>query len=237
MAIGNFNGASYLVNVSTAASVDCGCPPVTIGTWFYMAGPDNPPNNWTLTSIGRNNTSRFASIGFRYNTGPVWYAGHTNGTGGRLVPQTASTGAGFTLDKWFYVAMSLNNTGITACWINSALIYSSVNDTFVTNTNVSEMDTGALPWDRLSVGVLRTSTVGTPAPTGAYVAETAFWCDSLSQDEIRSLAKGIKPSQIRPDKLFSYLPEIRNFNGDIVRGVNFNIVGALEAADHARRYG
>jgi hypothetical protein len=26
MAIGNFNGASYLVNISTAASVDCGCP-------------------------------------------------------------------------------------------------------------------------------------------------------------------------------------------------------------------
>jgi hypothetical protein len=73
----------------------------------------------------------------------------------------------------------------------------------------------------------------------------------LSNEEIRSLAKGIKPTKIRPESLVEYIPGIRTSNDGLTgTSVNTTVIGQnLDAGSpgggnyvpvnfkHPRRYG
>lgn len=232
MAISGFNGSNVLRKIDSSISDNFPCPPLTISAWVYYS---QTPVAHTIACVARSNTNRFASIAFRFNPSGVFYVAHTSATTGRFLPQTPSNGSGFTTGQWIFVSASLDNTGVTSCWVNSGKIYSSLSG-FATNTTISDMNTGAVPWDRLSIGTRFTTATNEIGPTGMYVAEVAFWNVMLSNEEIITLANGIKPTQIQPQNLISYSPGIRNLATDL-KGITYTVVGGLQPSEHPRRYG
>lgn len=68
------------------------------------------------------------------------------------------------------------------------------------------------------------------------VQEVGVWNAVLTQDELVSMAKGTKPTKIRPSNLKVYIPGIRNI-ADFVGGVPFSLNGNVTIVDHFRRYG
>lgn len=71
-------------------------------------------------------------------------------------------------------------------------------------------------------------------------SECAIWNAELTNDEIASLAKGVKPSSVRPESLIFYAPLVRDIY-DIVGGRTYvpSPIAATGAriAVHPRRYG
>lgn len=75
----------------------------------------------------------------------------------------------------------------------------------------------------------------TSFPTG-QVAEVGFWDTVLTDDEIVSLAKGFRPSRVRPDKLQTYFPAVRRLL-ELKKGGASLIWGTLVVSDHPRVFG
>jgi hypothetical protein len=236
------------------------CPPMTIGAWVYIDPDPSVPNpilggntNAVFAGIARNSTNRGFGLAMRNSGGIMGYVPlHWNGSSGRLVPFLSGSSHFPPHGQWNYVCASLDNTGgITACWVNEARIYSGYSDTFSTNTVAVDMNTGATPWDRISMMALRRDSINNIVPNGVAVAEAAWWDVRLSNEEIRSLAKGIKPTKIRPESLVEYIPGIRTSNDGLTgTSVNTTVIGQnLDAAapgggnyvpvnfKHPRRYG
>ncbi len=240
MAIGNFNGSTVgLRAITTTTDFDFlnGAIPFTISAWIYPGAI----GTWTAASIARNSTNRFADISTRNDTNQVWFIGHTNAATGRFLPRTNTNGSGFALNQWQLVAGGLDNVGgITAGWADFGRIYSSANDSITTSAQVDDMNVGTAYWERMGIGHRRTSAAANFAPTGSLIAEVAFWNVLLSEDEMRALGKGMKPSQIRPDNLKIYVPGIRNITQDVVSGrilVDHSGTTFCTAQEHVRRYG
>ena len=89
----------------------------------------------------------------------------------------------------------------------------------------------------LTFGGTYTSLGANPTWEG-YIAEFALWGVTLSTDEISSLYRGAKASQIRPNNLVVYFPGIRSYN-EITETLTNGITGGtnLSFGDHVRRYG
>jgi len=234
------------------------CPPMTIGAWVYIdPSAPNPilggNSNAVLVGIGRNSTNRGFGLAMRNSGATMGYCPlHWNQTSGRFVPFLSGSSHFPPHGQWNYVCASLDNTGgITACFVNESRIYSGYSDTFSVNTGVADMNTGAIPWDRISMMALRRDIISNITPNGVAVAEAAWWDVRLSNEEIRSLAKGIKPTKIRPESLVEYIPGIRTSSGGLTgTSVNTTVIGQnLDASasgggnyvpvnfKHPRRYG
>ena len=69
-----------------------------------------------------------------------------------------------------------------------------------------------------------------------YIAESAIWDIALNSSEINALAKGYKPSLIRPNKLQFYSPLIRNLI-DTRKGVSITNNNSATVIQHPRIYG
>lgn len=67
------------------------------------------------------------------------------------------------------------------------------------------------------------------------LAECAIWSVALTDDEINSLAKGFKPSRIRPQSLVFYAPLVRAAI-DVRQGLALTPVNSPTVADHPRVY-
>ena len=65
------------------------------------------------------------------------------------------------------------------------------------------------------------------------IAEAAIWNVALTDGEIASLAKGFKPTRIRPQSLVFYAPLIRNLQ-DTRKGMALTNNNAATVAAHPR---
>lgn len=75
-------------------------------------------------------------------------------------------------------------------------------------------------------------------PTGYLTgknAEVAIWNVELTNAEIASLAKGFKPTRIRPQSLVFYAPLLRNLQ-DLRGGLSLTNNNSATVADHPRVY-
>jgi hypothetical protein len=234
------------------------CPPMTIGAWVYIDPSAPSPiiggnSNAVIAGIGRNASNKGFGLAMRNSGGTMGYTSlHWNGSSGRFVPFLSGSSHFPPHGQWNYVCASLDNTGgITACWVNESRVYSGYSDTFSVSTTAVDMDTTSIPWDRISMMALRVQTITNITPNGVAVAEAAWWNVRLSDEEIRSLAKGIKPTKIRPESLVEYIPGIRTSSGGVTgTSVNTTVIGQnLDASSpgggnyvpvnfkHPRRYG
>ena len=68
------------------------------------------------------------------------------------------------------------------------------------------------------------------------MAEFATWEDALTAAEIASLSKGFTPSNIRPDKLLSHIPLVRNLQDVVAANALTNTSGNATVAAHPRVY-
>lgn len=89
-------------------------------------------------------------------------------------------------------------------------------------TNSTSSSEGAL--SILAIGATYIASWGTYLQ--GEIAEAAVWSVELTDDEIVSLARGFKPSRIRPQSLVFYAPMIRS-RGDRKGGVAVHIYGGL----------
>jgi len=71
-----------------------------------------------------------------------------------------------------------------------------------------------------------------------YIAEVAIWNDTLTTDELTSLYKGTKASQIRPQNLKFYMPLVRNIYDETASTTSITSgFTANPQVNHVRRYG
>lgn len=68
------------------------------------------------------------------------------------------------------------------------------------------------------------------------MAEFATWDDALNESEISSLSKGFSAASVRPDKLLSYIPLVRNLQDVVTASTLTNTSGNATVANHPRVY-
>lgn len=210
-----FNGTSqYLSATSGIVSGD----PATIWARFYptsestdryIVGNGSSTNNNPLRGIPHFNTLTPRSIAaqHRYDTGSVANA--------------VSTGAP-TTNAWNTAAGVFTSA-------SSRTVYLNYTDTS-TNTNSF---TGAITFDRFSIGGLLRSTV--VQYFAGRICEVAMWSAALTNAEVASLNAGFKPRRIRPQSLAFYAPLIRTVQ-DLRNALTITNNNTATVADHPRVY-
>lgn len=86
----------------------------------------------------------------------------------------------------------------------------------------------------LRIGAQRVVSGLTAYMTGR-ICEVAIWSVDLTDDEVNSLAKGFKPTRIRPQSLVFYAPLIRDIQ-DVRAGVALTNNNGATVANHPRVY-
>lgn len=181
--------------------------PITMACWFFpLATPSGVP-----FSCGTSGTDNRLQIQVTSTNITVLRtrAGVSNAS-------AIFTGT-FTFNIWYHVVATISPSGgEIAIWSNGVK-----GGTTGVNPGLS------MPISEILIGARRVSTPGNFF-TGS-VAELSLWNTVLTSSEIESLAKGFRPSRIRPSGLSFYTPFIRethelrngvsitNANGSFVR--------------------
>jgi hypothetical protein len=215
-----FDGATQLITSTAPPIADF---PITICGWFK---PASASATQTMFTFGVSSTTRsFVSIAV--NTGPVWSmeSVDTGGTG-RLFNSSVS----LQTNVWQFVCASWDGDTATSTVNSRRIIVNTTKNTSATSFIIN----AATTWDRLSIGARRRTTIDEYYNGDA--AECAAWNAILNDNEIFSMADGVKPSQIRPQNLKFYAPLVRDVY-DVFSGTPLTLTNTPTVSDHVRRYG
>lgn len=210
----DFDGTDDYMEAALGANYDV---PKTLACWF----------NSDLTNARRNLIS-LASAGAGANESPclnlqvdstATIRALTSSTSGSNASLTTAT---FSLATWHHAAARFAGAASRIAYLDGVA---------GTENTTSRATGGAL--DTLIVGRGSGGTYNSNAPFNGRIAEVAVWDVALNTAEIAALAKGYKPSQIRPDKLLWYLPLVREVQ-DVRSGLTFTN-SATAVAVHTRR--
>jgi hypothetical protein len=197
----------------TGAFIPVTAYPFTMSVW---ARPRNSLNRNILTLGSTTGTSRIA---LRYlNT----YAASmlVDNAGSQTATTTTATSA---VNTWAHL---------------SAVFASAANRSVYLDGGGKTTSTTSRPFnaaiDVTGVGVAIVSGSVNQAANITSVAEAAIWSEALTDDEIATLATGIRPSLVRPDKLVFYVPGIRDVI-DFSRGGALTPNGTPTLFPHVRR--
>lgn len=108
----------------------------------------------------------------------------------------ADSSAGYSAEQWYHAGAAFADITSRKAYINGASIGEN---------NVSKDPTGEL-WTWLG------SYKNAANVFSGKLAEAAIWSDDLTDDEMLQLARGVRPSAIRPSKLVAYWPLIDDPN-------------------------
>ena len=125
---------------------------------------------------------------------------------------------------------------VTGSWLHVGIILcrtttSNANKIYV-NGSLDVQGTASSSWGTSTQDIAIGKTLDTFWPS--YVgdlAEFAYWGIDLDAAEIAALAKGFRPSSIRPASLKAYIPGIRTIQE--IRGTSLTVTGT-SVADHPR---
>lgn len=183
--------------------------PCTLACWFK---PDNTTTDNDLVFIGdKDNSDRFFSIEAR-SVGIVRARVGNVGNAGTTTSWTEDT------------------------WNHACGVFTDENnvDAFLNGGGKGTVNPGGmtLTFDRVSIGRLGDSSPSNHAD--ADIAEVAIWDVALTDGEVKTLAAGKSPWQVRPESLVGYIPLFGNESPelDFVDGTTLTVTGAT-AADHA----
>lgn len=227
----SFNGVGQSLRRSTGTpTTPIEVFPFTVCCWAY---PLSTSSGQAPIGFGTNSTRSNFTISTA--TQARWQVQAVRSSDGFAAVLTTSANDTVVANQWQFVCGTVDGSYTTApAWrIENWSI--TVNNTIRKQTLGTPITTSGL-YNRCSIGAWFRNTLG--SYFHGYIAEAAAWDVVLSDDEIRSLADGIKPPMIRPDNLKMYFPGIRETQQELSGGLTFenqNSVGAT--ADHPRRYG
>lgn len=227
-----FNGVNqYLRRTTGNPSTPIQVFPFTVCAWAYPFS----------TSTGD------AVVGFGIDGTRTNFSINTSGTQARWALQSvrSDTGAAVTLptsaintivaNQWQFVCGTVNGSYTTGTAWQIENWSLTVNTTTRKQTIATPIIQG-VSYNRCSIGGWFRNTASLYFE--GYIAEVAGWNVVLSDAEILSLAKSVKPPMIRPESLVMYFPGIRETDQELVRGLTFTNINSVGAtADHPRRYG
>lgn len=149
------------------------------------------------------NTGAIIGIGLSADASSLFelqYAGSVGGDPVRALHRdntdllgTATTGIGFTINVWEHACAVFSASNARTVYLNGGN-----KGTDLTALGVTD------PLDRTAVGALVR-----PTPLffhSGRIAEAAIWKAALTDDEVLSLALGVRPYRIRPESLVMYWP-------------------------------
>lgn len=193
-------------------------PPITMACWFNS---DTTATNTTLLTFnnGSDAENLSQSLSLRLVSTGFPRVASSSGAGNTLVTGTTP----YQLNKWHHIVGTFPSTTSRSIWFDGILENSNTTESRVSNPR----------WVIIGNG-----SGGTYSPNQYYngrLAEIAIWTAVLNADEIMSLAKGIKPIQIRPQSLLVYIPLIKDIQ-EYSSGIKITN-NATQSAFHTRRYG
>lgn len=209
----DFDGTASYVEATSAIVTTT---PLTLAAWFYL-----DVNNVNQTIVG------------------ITASGATNA---RFTIQVQNTGvlrAGCQAGSSTTGADSSANTS-TGTWQHGCAVFTSSTSRtiYLDGGNSGSDTTSSTP----SSAALNRTTVGTQWRNqarenfaNARVAEVAVWNAALNATEAAALAKGIRPSLVRPQSLVFYAPLIRDVI-DVRGGVSLT-ASSTTVIEHPRRIG
>ena len=209
------NGTNQYISVNSAPASGI---PLTLSALVYPSFNDvQYPIIDVTDSFGATTGSRVTMF---FNGGaagdPVQcLACNTNTCG------SAITTSGFSINTW--------NSGISVSTQNNR---SSFINASGKGTNESTINLAILTSMRLATRIVDGSV---DSYLNGRLAECAIWNVALTDAEIASLAKGFKPTRIRPQSLVFYAPLLRNLQ-DLKGGLALTNNNGATVADHPRVY-
>jgi hypothetical protein len=191
--------------------------PHTIACWFNT---DSNTTNQTLLTLNNGSVSQALSpsSSLRLVSTGVTRAVSSSTTGNTLV--TGSTP--YTTNTWQHIAATFAATNSRSHYFQGLL----------ENSNTTDNRNSTPAW--VIIGSGGNGTYSPLQYTNGRIAEVGVWNAVLTADEILSLARGVKPSLIRPQSLYTYIPLVRDV-ADYRNGVSITN-NATAVAVHTRRY-
>jgi hypothetical protein len=207
----DFNGTTDYIETASAIVTTA---PVTLAGWFNS---DSATANQTIVSItNTGGQERFVLTAAGAVTGDPVRATTVAGNNG----SSADSATGYSANTWHHAA------GVFASSTSRIAYIDGVGGTAETTSRTP----GTMNTTRIGV------TVGGGSRTGymnGRLAEIAIWNVALNDDEIMALAKGYRPSLIRPASLRLYVPVVRDIL-DIRGGVTLTTNGTT-VSEHVKR--
>lgn len=208
-----FNGATYIINRADAVVQSW---PITLHGRIRLTNPGDGLDHTIvgLWEAGSNN-------GFRLQVeAPGGLTKARCGTKAGGVAASATSTTTITDTNWHSVVGEITAANARQVWLDNA--GNGSNATSLTPGTLTKTTAGAY------------DNGGTLGGNVAHeLADIAVWSVALTSDERASLAAGVSPLLIRPDKLEIYLPLMRG--GNDYMGGAFTVTGAT-VADHPRVY-
>ena len=210
----NFNGSSQYLNAGSAIITT---QPFTVACWFKVTNTTASHVLWSSGVSSNQNRYGLSAAGAVAGDPVRAYTTNTAASIG-----VASSTVGFSANTWQHAA---------GVWVSNS------SRTVYLNGGNSASDTTAI-----GAGTPTETYIGVQSVNGTLqnyvsgdIAEVAIWSVALDAAEINALAKGFRPTQIRPQSLVSYTPLIADLR-DLKRGATWTDHSSTVSA-HCRRYG
>lgn len=199
-----------------AASAVVTAVPLTMACWF---NPDNVTATVIAMSVSANTGSESQRLQLAGAVAGDRVRAQTSG-GGSIAQ--ASSASGYSASTWQHAAAIFSADNNRRAYLNG--VGGTANTTNISPAGMNQTNIGCVWASGARVGFM-----------AGLIAEAAIWAAALSDDEIASLATGIRPSLIRPQSLVFYAPLVREVI-DHRDGISLSVSGAV-VADHTRRIG
>lgn len=210
----DFDGTDDVIEAALGANYDV---PITLACWFNS---DTTNSARCLMSLASGSTAENTSPALSLRlSGANQVLATTSSGGGSNSSNTAGT---ISLTTWHHGAARFASTASRIAYLDGV---AGATDT-VTRAVGANLD-------NLLLGQGSGGTYNAATPFNGRIAEAAVWSAALDAAEIEALARGYRPSLIRPDKLLFYLPLVREVQ-ELHFGVTFTN-NATAVAAHTRR--
>lgn len=163
-----------------------------------------------------------------WNHVAAYYGGHSRrNSSGSYVP-AQMTVANLTANVWHALGATFDGSNLRS-------YLDGVADGVSGSTSAAN---GADIWIDILCGTTNGSTLDSSTNfTMGEIAELAFWNAALTAEEMAILAKGFRPTLVRPQSLVYYNPLVRSL-GDLRRGlIASKLTGTEAIVDHPRVFG
>lgn len=210
----NFNGTNQWLNAGSAIVTT---QPFTVSVWFNLTNTTATQVLWSSGVASNQNRYGLSAAGAVAGDPVRAYSVNTAASLG-----VASSSVGYSANTWQHAAGVFAGNSSRTVYLNGG------------NAGSDSTAIGAGTPTETFIGVQSVNGTRQNYVSGD-IAEVAVWSVALDAAEIASLAKGFKPTLIRPQSLVSYTPLVGDLR-DLRRGTSWTD-HSTTVSTHCRRYG